>query len=215
MKETPILFNAAMVKAILEGRKTMTRRVFNPDQIAIKETESGPYFYTYAKRGSELTCTGQGPFIPNNWLHYCPYGQPGDKLYVKETFGFPATYDRFKPSEGDKRWPIYYHADKSHGNLVRWTDEEQELGKLRPSIFMPRWASRIALEVTGVKVERVMGISEGDAMADGGWTYAKCPIHKNPTASFKALWDSINSSRGYGWDKNPYVWAVSFRRITP
>lgn len=143
----------------------------------------------------------------------CPYGQPGDRLIIKETFALPKSYDRFKPSEGDKRWPIYYLADKSHGELVAWTDEEQEIGKIRPSIFMPSWASRITLEVVSVRVERLQEISEADAVAEGVKDYSGDHSGESqwPTECYRSLWESINGTGS--WSANPWVWVVEFKRL--
>lgn len=97
-------------------------------------------------------------------------------------------------------------ADPAPRNFPEWTP-------WRSSLFMPRWASHLTLEITAVRVERVRDITEADALAEGGWTYATCPIHKAPEASFAQLWDSINAGRGFGWQANPWVWVLGFRRV--
>ena len=146
--------------------------------------------------------------------HVSPYGQPGDQLWVRESWAY-------HPDGKDKE--ILYRATDSG-----WDDNNTGL-RWKPSIHMPRWASRIQLEVTDVRVERVQEISEEDAKAegisDGGCL--NCGNSSDPEAcgcdypkpdfrdSFANLWDSINAKRGYSWESNPYVWVVEFERVTP
>lgn len=183
MKERPILFSTKMVKAILEGRKTQTRRVIKPQPNDIRESP-------FVKSGIETT---HGYEIK---LKH----EPGDRLWVRETWNVLDS-DGCKPSDISpiKERAIY----KANGD---------EYPFWRPSIFMPRWASRIALEVVNVRVERVQDISEEDAMHEGATPLlvdpdgGSCPYCEG----FRALWDSINAKRGYGWDANPWVWVVEF-----
>ena len=130
----------------------------------------------------------------------CPYGVPGDRLWVRETFY----------SNGMCKNTMSCHYRATYNGLftpdtVPW--------KWTPSIFMPRWASRITLEITGVRVERVQDISEEDARAEGipDEYRAGHRIYYRPR--FKTLWDSINAKRGFGWDSNPWVWVVEFKRV--
>lgn len=188
MKERPILFSGPMVRAILEGRKTQTRRVLKGS------TEfKGPYNPAY------LEAHKNSP----GWGSICPYGQPGDRLWLRETWAQPTTLD---PG------PTFYRADypssaAGYENLppaskIRW----------KPSIHMFRHQSRITLEVTEVRVQRLREISVNDAFAEG------CGIStdKDNLNDFQNLWDSINGKRpGYDWQSNPWVWAVSFKRIKP
>lgn len=213
MKERPILFSGEMIRAILDGSKSQTRRV-----VKYIPALGEPYEWCPKLVHPEIER------VIGDFRTYCPYGQPGDRLWVRETWTTLQTYDHRRPSEGSPVWPIYYHADKSHGKLVRWTDEEQELGKLRPSIFMPRWASRITLEVTEVRVERVQEITEEDSRAEG-ITDGGCFRCGNPEPcgcsnpipcardSYAHLWNKINAKRGHSWESNPWVWVVSFKRI--
>ena len=209
MTERPILFSGPMVRAILEGRKTMTRRVFKPENIVIDEYPGGGLRYrTYARKDGDLYETGVGSFSPGNWLHYCPYGVPGDRLWVKETWADEHPFDG----------QILYRERDEYRAPERWT----------PSIFLPRKYSRILLEVISVRVERVQDISEEDAIAEGmiKWTPAdrECWAHyeyepglagrATAKGAFWYLWDSINAKRGFGWDANPFVWVVEFRRIS-
>ena len=190
MKESPILFSAPMVRALLAGTKTQTRRIFKPDRMT---WDANGRYTTYAMRGGELSTTGSGPFKPSSWLHYCPYGQPGDRLWVRESFA------RVPTACGSE--DIVFAADYQDGSDraagVRYT----------PSIHMPRAVSRITLEITGVRVERLQDISEADAIAEGVYTDPACPAYD----AYAQLWDEIN---GLGsWEANPWVWVVGFHRI--
>lgn len=230
MKERPILFSGPMVRAILDGRKTQTRRVFGPEMIRIEpHPKCGFYYETFARRNGEVVSTGQGPFRPNDWSHYCPYGEPGDRLWVRETWRTRREWDRIAPSklpvtEDSSFTPltlreqyITYVESDTQANKLR--------GKLRPSIYMPRWASRITLEIVSIRVERLQDISEEDAEAEGivsrrvmddpyphfflsgsewQWDYAASIIYAN-------LWESINGPDS--WQANPWVWVVQFRRV--
>ncbi|WP_341929711.1 hypothetical protein [Methyloversatilis discipulorum] len=219
MKETPILFSAPMVRAILAGTKTQTRRVVKPQPLGDKPRSAWfePGVMGWAP-----------PEIPSQAWHRvrCPYGQPGDRLWVREAFSGPHCMDAtdecvaVQPSKWGEGSRIWYWADgnPTHGD---WT-------RPRPSIHMPRWASRILLEVTAVRVERLQDISEADAMAEG----AECLF--SPTCSaadrelldiplmedaspfrngYALLWESINGAGS--WKANPWVWVVEFKRVTP
>lgn len=201
MRERPILFSAPMVRAILEGRKTQTRRVFQPERMTW--TADGRY-QTHAMRFGRMIETGSGPFHPNDWLHYCPYGQPGDRLWVRETWGLDDT----------RGWtedvPVYRADESSEHRTRRW----------RPSIHMPRWASRIDLEVTGVRVERLQDIGDDDCWAEAppGLSYPiRSPSDFAVTEGgrqrcYQRLWESINGPGS--WEANPWVWCVEFRRLS-
>ena len=193
MKERPILFSGPMVRAILEGRKTQTRRVLVPQPV-------DPKIIRVA--GDKIVFMGRDEgFYSNYWPTMV--GVPGDRLWVRETFatGIPGcpggiTYraDHLDP-RGD-----------GPANPIRWT----------PSIFMPRGASRITLEVVEVRVQQLRDITDDDARAEGAepeWRQATHPA-KTYRGGFASLWDSINAARGYGWDKNPWVRAITFRDIT-
>jgi hypothetical protein len=212
MKERPILFSGPMVKAILEGRKTQTRRVIkNLDGIwRLVETN-----YSRDEPNKALIQDEYGDYndMP------CPYGKVRDHLWVKETYGvawnegafidpsinYRATHERFPivKDETMDLWKKFYLKPRKKV----WKPE-----KWKSSRFMPRWASRINLEITGIRVERVQDISEEDALKDGGWNYNSCPVHKSPVAAFAMLWDSINWKK-YPWASNPYVWCIEFKKI--
>ena len=197
MKEHPILFSTPMVRAILEGRKTQTRRVMSYQPDEEYTTVYGPEMYTQTlidRNGEEQPGPEVFGVYGYDWSLKCPYGQPGDRLWVRETW----------LQDGD----IYlYKADFGKGILSdSWN------GHWKPSIHMPRKASRLTLEIVNIRAERLQDISEEDARAEGaGWWQ---PIGKNKTyiLDFGMLWNSINSARGYGWDVNPWVWVVEFKR---
>jgi hypothetical protein len=190
MKERGTLFNAPMVRAILSGAKSQTRRVVKPQ----------PTF-----RNDHLATDLRA-------LHErCPYGAPGDRLWVRETFS-GASYNEGPPRDWITDSPVWYWADGNpqHGD---WT-------KPRPGMFMPRWASRITLEVTGVRVERLNEISEPDARdegvtqaPDGWWTGCHGSCSTTAKGAFGLLWESINGAGS--WAANPFVWVIAFKRVTP
>jgi len=193
MRERSILFNGAMVRAILAGEKTQARRV-------VKLTIGGHVKELGRHRRWH-------PDDPEATLA-CPYGQPGDRLWVRETCRFGVHADLWDAVEykADGAWRKLTDLDEATG----WRFGElcgYNSAKWRPSIHMPRWASRLLLEVTEVRVERVQDISEADAIAEG---LSESAYHPNP---FAALWDSINAKRGYEWAKNPRVWAITFQKL--
>lgn len=239
MKEHPILFSTDMVKAILEGRKTQTRRplkpqpeqtYFNGDWYADQYNHTADWCF-WGRVGTDVTHKCGLP------LFRCPYGQVGDRLWVKEAheiYGFHADFNTETCTA-----EICYTAD----NLVvpkvpvpweehwKWLkpDKVKTLGIRRPSIFMPRWASRITLEITDIRVQRVQEISEEDAIAEEtqkiatrwapiiglGTPEAHIGEYQDETYkhAFSGLWDSINAKRGYSWAANPWVWAITFKRL--
>jgi len=221
MKEKPIVFSGAMVRAILEGRKTQTRRVVDfkrhLDDMELSEHPRGGLWYeTHRVRQGERIQTGAGPFVPNDWKHYSPYGSPGDWLWLRETWAVHKQYNSLKPRELPQEAPVVYHCDIARACLER--------GRWRSSRFMPRWASRITLEITEVRVQRVQEISGDDALAEGvsypgrDGMLAIAPIAKPSDDAFlrnayAALWDSINEARGFPWSSNPWVWALTFKRV--
>ena len=200
MKERPIIFSAPMVRAILAGRKFQTRRVVKPKVVA---------------RAIMYGVMSGGPG-PGFDLGSCPYGQPGDTLYVKETFQ-PLWTDADKPRDWKTGNGFHVNYPATDG-VTEWHDENRGLvTTCMPSIFMPRWASRITLEVTGIRVEKLQDISEEDAKAEGMTLRNPRDIsgdHGNAgylISEFMGLWESINGPGS--WDANPWVWIVEFRRV--
>lgn len=232
MKERPILFSAPMVRAILEGRKTQTRRAirkqFAPDAEPAEVASTSPEGWQISGH-SGLWWDDAGACIDD--AIRCPYGQPGDRLWVRETWqgpllGTAGDYKAFNAG-GQKAIQkpeccVYRATD----TLNAVDDDGKELG-WRPSIHMPRWASRILLEIVSVRVERLQDISEADAIAEGiervgeGWQRFHCdpdapvgqPFTMNPVLAYRGLWESINGPSS--WDANPWVWIVEFKRVTP
>jgi len=199
MKEKPILFSGPMVKAILEGRKTQTRRVINPQPTFVAKCDT--------TRAEFWAQTG-----PINHRIKCPYGRPSDHLWVRETWRLWSNatdwYVVSYPASGSQTYPVKCYRD---------LDVLKSLGS-KPARFMPREFSRITLEVTGVRVERVQEITSSDALAEGiDKEYAESTANWNDYGTgsiyvdqFAALWDTINAKRGYSWKANPWVWIIEF-----
>lgn len=189
-----MLFSAPMVRAILDGRKTVTRRLVKPNP---HKVDGGvPFADAPAWAHAE----------PGSAVMRCPYGVRGDRLYVREAWAAPHAYDHLPPRLIPQDARIHYAATEDRGGLL-W----------RPSIHMPRWASRITLEVTGVLVEQLQEISYEDARAEGAefWrndgTLTELPPCSAHRYAFEDLWTSINGADS--WNANPWVWVVSFRRL--
>ncbi len=208
MNEKPILFSGEMIRAILAGEKTQTRRVI---------TKCGPYSPTHDYLGEWI----------QPGIHSGPYGKPGDRLWVRETFAelceLADPYCECEDAAPDNpHHLIEYRADSGNKYPGQWDDaypdeienarEEEYLPRWKPSIFMPRWASRIQLKVESVRVERLQDISPRDAVREGVVDFVKQRIWKYHAIieNFKEVWNSINEDRGYGWDENPWVWVVEF-----
>lgn len=195
MKERPILFNDAMVRAIIDGRKTQTRRP------VVRQPHEWPGLQGLWRGGRRLPqADGPDPLAP--------FGIPGHRLWVRECWA---------PNEGHE--PFYRATDGEVG----WTP----LAGWRPSIHMPRWASRLTLEVTGVRVERVQDITQAGAVADGFGVSEEFEEYvrnvspgvphrvQSARERFGDVWDGIYAAKGLGWDDNPWVWVVEFKRVTP
>lgn len=195
MKEHPIIFSSEMVQAILDGRKTQTRRIIKPQPEASLSRIENSNLWTY---------TG----CDREWK--CPCGQSGDRLWVKET-AERGWLPHLLTGEPTKHETAVYAADKApcleeNGfDLMPWWK-----GPICPARFMPRWVSRITLEITGVRVEQIQDISEEDAVKEGVHDYTNMA---SPIDFFICLWNKLNGKRGFGWDVNPYVWVIEFKRI--
>jgi len=213
MQEHPILFTAPMVRAILDGAKTQTRRALKVQPIDVLPMKED-------KVGIEWVGLMQREPRPKGTVFRCKLGQAGDRLWVRETWRTDESLNGKAPS-AFSAWPVRYEADGEvlrHGAFYGNTN-----GKTRVSIHMPRWASRILLEIAGVRVERLQDISEADAIAEGIektaaglWClYGQAEVDGtfSPIASYRALWNSINGAGA--WDANPWVWAVEFKRVMP
>ncbi|MEX5551765.1 hypothetical protein [Pseudomonas pergaminensis] len=244
IKERPILFSAPMVRAILEGRKTVTRRE--------------------VKKQAALDCLAAGfepafLALPGN-ADLCPYGQPGDRLWVRETFTIESNRwadDPYSPPHKDGRPTQRYEDDKWDQPHYKATDVEPDLWyddrdspgcRWKPSIHMPRWASRILLEITDVRVERLQDISAEQAKAEGcfftdygqqcfhgatgwkdvgdcpakvghqqrnGWAWDKTTSHEQCLFTPRFAFANLWNATGGDWDANPWCWVVEFKRVTP
>ncbi len=232
MKERPILFSAPMVRAILAGTKTQTRRV-------VKFNIAG-----------NAALGGKSWHIDDpNAVLACPYGQPGDRLWVRESWGYRGSHWSSVTPETSEH-TIQYRADDAKQQFVRPAGDEHGLPKQRecrpdedyiedyyngylnrfwkswrPSIHMPRWASRITLEITDVRVERLQDISEAESRAEGiiqyedeigygtGYPDTDPNLAGTGVGAFRKLWESINGAGA--WDANPWVWVISFQQVQP
>ena len=235
MKEHPILFSAPMVRAILEGRKTQTRRVVKPGKL-----------YGIIKNNPEdiADCSNFSVHPPsidaptgfyfdlgdNVKIMHCPYGRPGDRLWVRETWFQKGYWHNIQVPEGVFEGDVEWRGEK---HAAYATDGDPGEGwRKRPSIHMPRWASRITLEIVSVRVERLQQISEHDAIAEGievarivsngklqPNTYRDYTLRNDdpfewfssPRASYLTLWESINGPDS--WNANQWVWVIEFKNV--
>jgi hypothetical protein len=223
MKERPILFSGEMVRAILDGRKGQTRRVVKPQPPHSDRVLRAPVEIEPGRAWGQ-----EGQFIPVAYTvdcsHYrepilCPYGEVGDRLWVRETWQYalnvtndPGMHSfnncKTNPATGEK-YIIYYRA--------MYNEHDDPRGWSSP-IHMPRWASRITLEITDIRVERLQDISEEDARAEGFSVTERAGIDSSfgnaiARAWFRGLWDSINAKRGHSWASNPWVWVIAFKQV--
>lgn len=210
MTERPILFSAPMVNAILEGRKTQTRRIADFEH---KSHWGDTPLSLLHVHGEAVPRVAVGRYL----TEIEAYGAIGDTLWVRENFRFGTGYDNVKPSAVPKEpfVKVWYEADGDtppHG-----------FGKQRPSIFLPRYFSRLTLRITDIRVERLQSISEEDAQAEGaayhnggeighsGWRHDLKDVHPTARQSFGRLWCEINGRES--WDSNPFVWVIGFERV--
>lgn len=239
IKERPIIFSAPMVRAILEGRKTVTRRAL---KVQPHIDTSGNFCVGKSNYGQDLN--GK-PMTRHFVKSHCPYGQPGERLWLRESFWHAGEWVPTYPEDDGGAWAgtrrVHYRADGPPPNepnhhypngLSNGTYSAAAPAKIwraRPSIHMPRWASRILLEISDVRVERLQDITEKQALAEGivgvpfrpddGWPICtgymvgpddgKTGLQTTAVKAFAGLW----SSTGGDWDFNPWVWCVSFRRV--
>lgn len=183
MTERPIPFSAPMVRALLDGSKTQTRRVVKPQHLQFFDQSAAEMLGSWNTRPM-------------------PYGHPGDRLWVREAWTTHACFDDIPPRDLTTR-SLHYQAD---GQI--------KTGKNRPGMFMPRWASRITLEITRVRVERLHAINEVDAIAEGAqWAACGAPQEGSHKAGYAQLWESINGPGS--WEQNPWVWVIEFKKVTP
>lgn len=227
-KERPILFSAPMVRALLDGSKTQTRRICKPQPLRIDGKIGIPYgdppawaLRDGAQNGSKMMT--------------CPYGVVGGRLWVRETWRIGAwreddgeiAVDYMADNHSRREWLQVPEADDFEKYWLQCCDDCNKAGvktdedgkyhwepgqspcRVRPSIFMPRWASRILLEITGIRVERLQDISESDAMAEGCFALGDCEC--TAKRQYGELWESINGPGS--WDANPWVWIIEFKKM--
>lgn len=208
MTDRPILFSAPMVRAILDGRKTQTRRVVKSPW---KKREIVNLRSFYNDNGNSWS----GEFDdPHNWGipnvidqdplsvydMACKYGSRGDRLWVRETFGCLGRSPKDgAPSDSEKSTTCYKATDRVPEHIIKW----------RPSIHMPRWASRITLEITNVRVERLQDISEADSIDEG----VPADSDAEPQDIYMSIWNELNGPAS--WFSNPWVWVIEFKRVQP
>lgn len=230
ISEKPLLMSGPMVRPTLVDAKILTRRTRGLDQF--NESPDAWKVIRPMNRVEPLLAGGTTEFpgvTARSWLALknpdgitddgyqpitCPYGAVGDRLWVRET----ALY--LRPIAGDDSIGDVMYADHDDYDICyppkpngkkgrRQTITSIDLGwRVSPSIFMPRWASRLTLEITSLRVERLQEISGDDAQAEG--------INMPPSfavAAFRELWNSLNAKRGFGWDVNPWVWVIGFKRV--
>lgn len=207
MSEKPILFSTSMVRAILDGRKTMTRRVVKSHIVDN---------FIFGPGGILLGSYREGSIDAYPTIDDAPY-QPGDHLWVKETWAF---IDNLNAGVGNDQY-YEYKADTNNPLPGGWPIEAKEATTLRwkSPRFMPKVAARIWLEVTDVRAERLQEITEEDARAEGVYPgFQIAGPNSTPATTgkqaFMWLWQSLNDKRGFPWAHNPWVWVISFERRT-
>lgn len=224
--ERPILFTGRLVRKLLADEKSQTRRILNPQPVPDPEFLGGVAWKT--KRADTAIASINEGCYPE----VCPYGKPGDRLWVRESFvtGHRMTggdLDLYDERGNEKPPTVWYRADDNE-HLVWMAEDGESLSTAipwKPSIHMPRWACRLMLELIGVRVERLNEITEADAKAEGAeLAPCDCPdcghpecgqgcrLTKSYRGAFAFMWNRINADRG-SWSDNPYVWVLTFRRL--
>ena len=208
MKERPILFSTPMVLAILGGRKTMTRRILKPQIAATSKVTCGKSCFTPS---GKIEIRGYSNAGFGSWFRKCPYGSVGDRLWVRETTCFVSIDHAPYLLEGMKSQTVY--KTSVHPDWMEYAKEKYGY-KWTPSIFMPRSASRITLEITNLRVERVQEITEEDAMSEGmQMKEFKAVDPQFDSISFRNgfidIWAKINGSKS--WNDNQWVWVIEFK----
>lgn len=234
-KERPILFNGDMVRALLDGRKTQTRRVMKVQPEPTPDDYTGQSGHWFPCRTVQAMVHVERDLKAQNWElagTCCPYGDVGDRLWVRETWGvvshaFDANGNRSeyhpdRPATPVQEMPFgkcYYHGHVIYAadGGFEWSGDDDGGGDTRsawkPSIHMPRIASRITLEIVSVRVERLQDISPNDCIEEGAWRIEDKEIGRGHEAvdAYRALWESINGADS--WEANPWVWVVEFKRM--
>lgn len=218
MSERPIMFSGPMVRAILGGRKTQTRRLMRPQPEPIPEDHRARYKIPYTHWWASSKAKSMVAVDDLGGGFCCPYGSRGDRLWVKEAFAWSVRDPESHADDEDNHDPVFRATAEGAGEWERYEDGKI-VGRTEPTwrspLFMPRWASRITLEVTAVRVERVQAITEADAMAEGvvtgdipaddycprrigyvlGQDDGRCLLYPSAKEAFAIGWDSINGKR--------------------
>ena len=228
MKEHPIIFSTPMVQAILEGRKTVTRRVITYREGRVTKALSTALMFMHASNddgGRRLFDFGPRLGLITKSI-VCPYGRAGDTLWVRHQHweDVPLAMNSANLHMWDEftrcvRWPTgEVILDCEPDLLDRWTKQFPTGWRKKPSIHMPRWAARLFLTVKSVRAERLQEITEEDVIAEG--VKCRCDVGQSEydccdlsaIDHFSSLWDTINAKRGYPWESNPWVWRIEFER---
>lgn len=226
MRERPVIMSGESVRAILAGQKTQTRRVLTPQPPPVDPAQ--PYHLaprvarsvgTYSLNDYEHLPKEPGAVAVFGAVSYvrdacgraawrCPYGVPGDRLWVKEGFLLLAEARGYQDAVQPPK-PVIYRADE--GDSIVAAVANRQGARWRSPLFMPRWASRLTLAITQVRVERLQDISAEDALAEG-YGHDVHAFYRNtlPIRLYRRAWDHLNGKRGFPWDGNWYVWVVSF-----
>lgn len=236
MNEKPIIFSGPMVRAILEGRKTQTRRVLKPQPIRVNHMAAprkqkrgdlfvGPDMLPTSNDRKLVMGLAEGPGTTrclgsqNYAEEFCSYGKGGDRLWVREThylYGYWRKkaghwhFHQLTKGVMDNNSVYYAVAEDSIESGDIATKRTARGWHKRPSIFMPRWASRTTLEITDIRVERLQEMTLSDCEAEGVFNEGD---HQCLLNQFEHGWNALNARRGYSWDSNPWVWVLSFRKV--
>lgn len=221
MKERPIIMSYDSVRAILDGRKSMTRRVVKPryrdDEFGFNVCSCPATNEVWVEKADEEG----GDFEEGTRFVPCPYGQVGDRLWVRESWASLGFHEDnvpihvLKDNNGIEH-DVVYSAECPD---FEWLDENgsceynkngTQASHWKSPMFMPRWASRITLEITAIRVERLQDITEDDAIKEGFHNYG---TEVDTLDAFCEAWQSLNAKRGYPWESNPWVWVVSFKVV--
>jgi hypothetical protein len=247
MRERPILFQPELVRRIREGRKIETRRLVKPQPrrgllgdgtpiIRCGDDQLGPLYHVWEPRPAKTKRSG-APWLPHGiipltegcryrWMEHCPYGHPGDRLWIRSTWATAANLDDKSPSRigqmaveagFDGPWaPVWFKAG-GYNNAVSEADAKRDWGgqgKWRPSIHMPRWACRDLVQVESVRMEPLQEIDADAIVCEGIADFTGYETVDELRAMWVELWDSINGDRA-AWSANPWVWVVRFKRVDP
>ena len=213
-KHRSIPFSGPMVRAILDGRKTQTRPITKPQPIIGASLPEDSLRDARPCRRGGYEYMGRDTGLRKIEISYKPYAFPGDILWVREPWFHEVgeDYENAAFADGtlrDKKGMMW--------QLDGWTPTDADIWRKRRSIHMPRWASRITLEVTDVRIERVQEITAGDARAEGVSSTHDSPLTCGTALAyrpvFQELWESLYAKRGCGWKANPWVWVITFKRI--